>query len=77
MPDPRHNSTPATGAGLEYVPAAELKVGDCPVSLAGWRPIRKIKIRKRARTVLIWTDGQKREVQADALILTRRHRAQP
>lgn len=64
----------------EHVPAAELRVGDWPIGIAGWRPVRKIKVHPRLGTVTIWTDDQRhtnmggagRSILVDTPILTKR-----
>jgi hypothetical protein len=51
-----------TFTNLQDVPAAELQVGDWPVSLAGYRPIERIKEMPRKRMVHVWIDGTKHEL---------------
>jgi hypothetical protein len=47
---------------LRDLPADELREGDWPVSLAGYRPIERIKHHPRKRTVVIVVGGIRHEL---------------
>jgi hypothetical protein len=48
---------------LRDLPATDLQVGDWPVSLAGYRPVTRIKNYPRKHMVRVWTDAEPKGIE--------------
>lgn len=53
---------------LRHLPANELREGDWPISIAGFRPIQRIRKFPRKRQIAVWIDGQRYTLPADNTI---------
>lgn len=42
---------------IKDMPVTELREGDWPVSIAGFRPVQRIRTFPRKRQVAVWIDG--------------------